>query len=312
MAEMAVSFAIDQLLPLLTEEINLLKGVHKEFADIKDELESIQAFLKDADKRAAAEGDNTSEGVKIWVKQVREAAFRIENIIDDYHIHVRHQPRDPGCLPLLYKVAHSLKTVIPRHQIASEIQDIKSYVCGIKERSERYGFQRSFEQGTINCRGSRNAKWHDPRVEALYIEEAEVVGFETQRIRLIDCLVKGRDERTVISVVGMGGQGKTTLAKKVLENKDVRGHFDFLVWITVSQSYTVEGLLRDMLLKFYKQRGNDPPHSIYQMDLGSLTDEVRKYLQQKRYVVVFDDVWSVHFWDDIEFAVIDNKNGRYC
>ncbi|KAL5077415.1 hypothetical protein RYX36_016399 [Vicia faba] len=46
------------------------------------------------------------------------------------------------------------------------------------------------------------------------------------------------------------------------------------------------------------------------MDRASLTDEVRNYLQQKRYVVVFDDVWSVHFWDDIEFAVIDNKNEK--
>ncbi|MCI06693.1 NBS-containing resistance-like protein, partial [Trifolium medium] len=122
-------------------------------------------------------------------------------------------------------------------------------------------------------------------------------------------MVKGREERTVISVVGMGGQGKTTLAKKVLDNEKVIGHFNCVVWITVSQSYDVEGLLRDMLLKFYKQKGNDPPGSIYQMDRGSLTDEVRNYLQQKRYVIVFDDVWNVHFWDDIEFAVIDNKNG---
>jgi disease resistance protein RPM1 len=66
MAEIAVSLVIDQLLPLLREEANLLRGVHKEFADIKDELESIQAFLKDADKRAAA-----AEGVKTWVKQSR-------------------------------------------------------------------------------------------------------------------------------------------------------------------------------------------------------------------------------------------------
>lgn len=53
MAEIAVSFAIDHLLPLLREEANLLRGVHKDFADVKDELKSIQAFLNDADKRAA-------------------------------------------------------------------------------------------------------------------------------------------------------------------------------------------------------------------------------------------------------------------
>ncbi|RHN67262.1 putative P-loop containing nucleoside triphosphate hydrolase, leucine-rich repeat domain, L [Medicago truncatula] len=199
--------------------------------------------------------------------------------------------------------------MIPRRRIASEIQDFKTSVRGSTERSERYGFQRSFEQGTSNSRGSRNAKWHDPRVAALYVEEAEVVGFEAPRQRLIDWMVKGREERTVLSVVGMGGQGKTTLSKKVFDSKDIIGHFDCRVWITVSQSYEVEGLLRDMLPKIYKQEGDNPPSSIYQMDRGLLTDEVRKYLQKKRYVVVFDDVWNVHFWDDIEFSVIDSKNG---
>ncbi|MCI43964.1 NBS-containing resistance-like protein, partial [Trifolium medium] len=91
MAEMAVSLVLDQLIPMLTEEAKLLGGIHKEFEDIKDELEYIQAFLKDADKRVA-----TTEGVKTWVRHVREAAFRIEDVIDDYLIQVRQQPRDPG------------------------------------------------------------------------------------------------------------------------------------------------------------------------------------------------------------------------
>ncbi|CAJ2640042.1 unnamed protein product [Trifolium pratense] len=305
MAEIALSLVIDQLIPLLRKETKLVRGIHKEFKDIKDELESIQAFIKDADKRA--EGDNTSEGVKTWVKQVREVAFRIEDIIDDYLIRVVQvqQPRVPGCVALL----HKLKTMIPRRQIAYEIQDIKSSVIGISERSKRYDFQRSLEQGSSNSRGSRNANWNDPRLAALYIEEAEVVGFEAPRKKLIDWMVKGREELTVVSVVGMGGQGKTTLAKKVFDDKDIIGHFDCRVWITVSQSYNAEGLLKDMLQKFYKQQGKVPPQSIYQMDRASLFDEVRNYLQQKRYVVVFDDVWSLHFWDDIKFSVIDNKNG---
>ncbi|XP_058788082.1 disease resistance protein RPM1-like [Vicia villosa] len=306
MAEMAVSLAVDQLLPLLREEANLLRGIHKEFADIKDELESIQAFLKDADKRAATtKGDNTSEGAKIWVKQVREAAFRIEDVIDDYMIQVGQQPPHPGCVALF----HKLKSMIPRRRIASEIQDVKSYIRGMKERSGKYGFQRSLEQRSSSSREGQNSKWHDPRVAALYIEESEVVGFEAPRKRLTDWMVKGREERTVVSVVGMGGQGKTTLAKKVFDSKDVVRHFNCRVWITVSQSYNVEELLRDMLTKFFKEKGANPPQNISRMDRGSLTDEVRNYLQQKRYVVVFDDVWSVHFWDDIEFAVIDNKNG---
>jgi disease resistance protein RPM1 len=151
MAEMAVSLAVDQLLQLLREETILLRGINKEFVDIKDELESIQAFLKDADKRSAA-----TEGIKIWVKHIREAAFRIEDIIHHYLIQVGTQPRDTGCVALL----HKLKTMIPCRRIASKIQVIKSSVCEIKERSERYGFQiqPSIEQGSSSFRGSQNAK----------------------------------------------------------------------------------------------------------------------------------------------------------
>ncbi|KEH33965.1 LRR and NB-ARC domain disease resistance protein [Medicago truncatula] len=177
------------------------------------------------------------------------------------------------------------------------------------QRSERYGFQRSFEQGTSNSRGSRNAKWNDPRVAALYIEEAEVVGFEAPRKRLTDWLVQGREERTVVSVVGMGGQGKTTLAKKVFDSKDIMGHFDCRVWITVSQSYNSEGLLRDMLLKVCKQKGVTLPEGISQMNRESLTDEVRNHLRKSRYLVVFDDVWNEFFWNDIKYVAIDCKNG---
>lgn len=83
MAEISVSLVVD----LLTEEVNLLKSVHKEFIDIKDELKSIQAFFMDVNKRAAStEEDNISEGVKTLGKQVREATFRIEDIIHDYMI----------------------------------------------------------------------------------------------------------------------------------------------------------------------------------------------------------------------------------
>ena len=83
MAEGVVAPLIDKLISLLSGEATLLQNIHEEVADIKDELESIQPFLKDADARAAAEED-MSEGVKTWVKQLREVALRIDVFIDKY------------------------------------------------------------------------------------------------------------------------------------------------------------------------------------------------------------------------------------
>ena len=82
MAETVLTPIIDKLLQLLINEAKLFKGVHGEITNLKDELDIIQSFLKDADSRSKR-GDMDS-AVKIWMKQVRELADRIEDAIDEY------------------------------------------------------------------------------------------------------------------------------------------------------------------------------------------------------------------------------------
>ena len=285
------------MLPLLSDETKLVWDIPKEFADIKKELEYIQAFLKDADSRAA-EGGNANEGIKTWVKELREASFRIEDAIDEYMIHVEQEHHDPGCAALLCQIIHLIETLMPRHRIASGIQQIKSVIDRIKQRGKEYNFLR------------QSVQWIDPGSASPHLDEDQIVGFEDPRDELIGWLVKGPVERIVISVVGMGGLGKTTLVGRVFNNQEVIAHFGGCrAWITVSQSYTVEGLLRDVLEKMCKEIREDPPLGISKMDLNSLIVEVKNYLQKKRYVVIFYDVWSVELWGQIENAMLDNNNG---
>lgn len=308
MAETTVLFVLNRVYQLLLEEGTFLTSIHKEFANIKNELESIGAFLKDADTRAARDVE-TNEGIKVWVKQLREASFHIEDVIDEY-IYLVQRVHHPGCIASLRKIASLIKTSKSRHQILSEIKGIKLSVHGIKERSEGYNFQSLLEQGgSTSSIGTEDVKWRDPRLASLFIEEAEIVGFESPRHELVGWLVEGTAERTVISVVGMGGLGKTTLAKLVFDNQMVRGHFDCRAFITVSQSYTIRGLLTNLIEEFCKDTLEPLPESIYKMDVKSLITEVRQYLQQKRYLVFFDDVWQLDFADEIELAMPNNKKG---
>jgi disease resistance protein RPM1 len=110
----------------------------------------------------------------------------------------------------------------------------------------------SLTQGSSSSAANENTILNNLREAPFYIGEAQVVGFEAPRDELVNLLIKGREELTAVSVVGMGGQGKTTLAKQVFDCKEVIGYFDCCVWITVSR-HTVEGLLRDMLQNIYKQ-----------------------------------------------------------
>ncbi|CAI8595943.1 unnamed protein product [Vicia faba] len=312
MAETTVSFVLEQLYKLALEEGSLLTGVHKDLDDIKVELESIHAFLKDADRKACDDGGGggSNEGVKTWVKQVREASFRIEDVIDYYTMYLaqRVEHSDSGCMVSLKMVFQMIKTMKLRHWIASETKDIKVSIGGIKERSIRYEFKA--ENGPGFHRGaSQSESFGDPRMASLFIEETQVVGFESSRDELVRCLVEGTNELVLVSVVGMGGLGKTTLSNYVFNNLLVKKHFDCRSFITVSQSYTVRDLLIDMVEKFCKDSNESIPKGLQKMDGKTLITHVRQYLESKRYLVFFDDVWKEKFSDEIQHALISNNKG---
>ncbi|CAN6705583.1 unnamed protein product [Malus baccata var. baccata] len=309
MAEQIVCFVIDKLIQLLiTTEANLSREVRKEVSFIRGELQTIGSFLKDADAKAAADGERTNDSVKTWVNQVREAAFCIEDVIDEYLLRMTRHRQHHRFIRFFHKIIRLVKKMKSPDGIVSKVDDIKRLVHDIKERNVRYEFSSTDQQGQDN--GERTLPWHDPRVDSLFIEEAEVVGIESDREKLTDLLVGGTPRREVISVVGMGGLGKTTLAKKVYDNQTEMAHFDCYAWITVSQTYRVEDLLRTVIKMFYNSRKENFPEEIETMDAESLIRKSREYLQQKRYVVVFDDVWKIDFWGAIEHALPDNKGGR--
>jgi len=300
MTETIVTLVINELVQLIVHESKLLRGVHREVVDIRDELESIQCFLKDTDK-----GGELQDGVKIWVKQVREIAYHIEDVIDEHVLHEAQRLHQQSFIAFLHKIGHLLKKIKPHHDIATKIQDIKISVREIKERRERYGFSSS-DRGSSSR--ATNVTWHDPRVGSLFIEEDEVVGIESTRDELISWLVGGVSKRSVISVVGMGGIGKTTLTKKVYENESVKEHFDCSVWITVSQSYNVSKILMSMIKQIYQAK-ETVPEQVDMTDQITLISQLRKCLQQKRYVVVFDDVWKTEFWEIVKHALPYNDRG---
>ncbi|CAL5416942.1 unnamed protein product [Camellia sinensis] len=216
-------------------------------------------------------------------------------------------PKQLELVGSLCKVTRTITKLKPRHEIASQIQDIKTTIREIQEGAVQYGFRTSTSSehsSTSTSSITKDNMWRDPRLASLFIGDDEVVGIESPKYELISRLVdQNQSQRAVISVVGMGGIGKTILAKKVYDSQEVAAHFNYKAWITVSQSYKPEELLKTMIKQL---SGN---HALPDEGIDSIIAMLRGYLSEKRYIIVFDDVWETDFWRSITDVLPKNSKG---
>ncbi|CAI9091167.1 OLC1v1026121C1 [Oldenlandia corymbosa var. corymbosa] len=134
---------------------------------------------------------------------------------------------------------------------------------------------------------------------------AEVmVGLNDHKNEIIDQLTRGKQQREIISIVGMPGIGKTTLANNVFCDQTIMYHFHVRAWSCVSQRYKKRDLLLDTLRHIISLTDN-----INEKNDGDLEDLLYKQLKGKRYLIVMDDMWSIEAWDDLRLSFPDDSNG---
>ncbi|XP_020098973.1 disease resistance protein RPM1-like [Ananas comosus] len=283
---------------LLLTGMLVMKELMKDISDIKDELEIMQAFLRIAER--PKEKDETT---KIFIKQTRGLAFDIEDIIDEFTYKLSEE--QGGVLPTAIKRYKNIKSW---HHLSKKLKDIKIDLQKIMERRTRYDARgmESEAKPRIAVGGSKS------RAEsAHFVKEDDIVGIDKYRDLLLGWL-KDEDEQQrqpmIISVLGMGGLGKTTLVTHVY--KIIKATFDACAWITVSQSYETHDLLRQILKEFFREdrEKREAPNNIDTMDYRSLVETIRTYLQDKKYILILDDVWSTDVMDNIKDALLNSNS----
>ncbi|PHU03451.1 hypothetical protein BC332_28702 [Capsicum chinense] len=239
---------------ILREYLIHLQEHMEEIELVKEDLEFIRLFFVNAEQRLHKD---------LWAR-VLDAAYGAKDVIDS--IIVRHN----GLLHLIFSLPITTR----------KIKLIKEEVSNLPEKVPK-------NKSLIVVNSPKKPVGSKPLTAGKI-----VVGFEEETQLIISKLTSVAKDLDVISIIGMPGSGKTTLAYKVYNDESVSRCFDILAWCTVGQEYDK----RNLLEKVYNQVTGPDSKLSENIDVA---DELRRHLIGKRYLIVLDDLWDTATWDDL-------------
>uniref|UniRef100_M1BZL5 Late blight resistance protein Rpi-blb2 n=1 Tax=Solanum tuberosum TaxID=4113 RepID=M1BZL5_SOLTU len=238
--------------------------IKEEIGLVKHDLEPIRSFFVNIEQEWYKD---------LWAR-VLDVAYEAKDVIDSIIV------RDNGLLHLIFSLPITIK----------RIKLIKEDISNLHEKIPE-------NRGLIVVNSSKKP------IESKSLTTGKIiVGFEEETKWILRKLTGGPTDLDVISITGMPGSGKTTLAYKVYNDKSVSSHFDLRAWCTVDQEYDEKKLLD----KIFNQVSDSDSTLSENIDVA---DKLRKQLFGKRYLIVLDDMWDTTTWDELTRSFPEVKKG---
>ncbi|PQQ04742.1 putative disease resistance protein [Prunus yedoensis var. nudiflora] len=228
------------------------------------------------------------------LESVIKLSPHLEDVIQTYGFKVASKQKS-GVKNVLRRFACIFKEGLELHKIGAKIENITSKIYNLRSSLQSYNIKEIRESG-----GESSLQLHERqrllRRSYSHVVERDVVGLESNVEELVMHLVKDENHHQVVSIWGMGGLGKTTLAKQVYHNKKARHHFDSFAWECVSQRCQIRNVWEGILFKLISAT-KEQKQEIKEMTYDEIAKKLFRVMEETRCLVILDDIWSLEMWN---------------
>ncbi|TVU31830.1 hypothetical protein EJB05_23531, partial [Eragrostis curvula] len=289
----------NKLAPLLMKEYSSLMGAKKDLQELHGQVMEINSWLERVVDKAVVNDRSFN-----WLKQLQDIAYDVENIVDEFQLKAeKHETGGDAGIISKY-LCTKPKSVMFQCKTASKIKAIKNkFAAIVKQRNDLNAITNSLPVGHLvhhmNMTVGEMPLW--PNINA-----ASVLGREKEKHELISKLVETKEQQltNIVSIIGLGGSGKTTLSKLVFnDDKIIEKHFQLKLWIHVSQEFDVAKLAGKLFEAIVYEKSE-------QHTFQYISTKISEKLTGKKYLLVLDDIW-IDIKDQIQWDqfMVHLRNG---
>ncbi|GMJ08826.1 hypothetical protein like AT3G14470 [Hibiscus trionum] len=295
----AVEVALSKAISILADQFILVWDFKDELNKLRYSLHLTRAFLQDAERR------QLGEPVKVWLEKLRDVAYEADDVVDELaYQHLRMKVNNQLSKKVSNFFSPSKNPLTIALKMAKKVKNISISIKDVNREGADFGLQGRVQISPLVLTGVGGTGTH------YFGDSSRVVGREADVLKVVDLLLGSttRQSLSLVSILGMGGLGKTTLAKLVCSNENVKNYFKKRMWVDVSENFDVQKILHGVL-ESLTGRTCDMKNT------SAILEKIQKELKGKPYLLVLDDVWDgdMKNWDDLRGSLLGiNESKQSC